>query len=305
MEARNWAGELKRETVPSSTGPSWIGGRLDDLATGRRMTHHLRAVWTYRHFWLSLVRMDLRQKYRRSVLGLGWSLVNPLAMAAVFCIVFKDLMKVSDWRSYGCYLIGGFAVWDFLRNSLLAGCSTFVRNESYIRQCPLPCGIYPLRTVMGTAIHFLIALGVVIAMVVVLQPEHPLTHQTVNVWNGILPALPGVLLAFVFAWSIATLAAFATIYFHDTQHLCEVGAQLFFFLTPIMYPRSVLDGKGLGWLVEINPVNVYLELIRGPLAFGETPTVALYVQGLMLSTIALGLAIGAIGWLQKKLIFQL
>lgn len=268
------------------------------------MTQHLQAVWTYRHFWMSLVQMDLRQKYRRSVLGLGWSLVNPLAMAAVFCIVFKDLMKVTDWRVYGCYLIGGFAVWDFLRNSLLSGCSTFVRNESYIRQCPLPYGIYPLRTVMGTAIHFLIALGVVISMVVVLQPALP-NGESVNLLNGIPAALPGVLLAFVFAWSIATLAAFATVYFHDTQHLCEVGAQLFFFLTPIMYNRQVLDAKGLSWLVDINPVNVYLELIRGPLTLGEAPAMAVYVQGCVLSTIAFGLACGTIAWLQKKLIFQL
>lgn len=269
------------------------------------MTQHLRAVWTFRHFWLSLVRMDLRQKYRRSVLGMGWSLVHPIAMAAVFCVVFKDLMKVSDWRAYGCYLLGGFAVWDFLRNSLLSGCTTFVRNESYIRQCPLPYGIYPLRTVMGTAIHFMIALGVVLAMVVVLQPLHPKTHEVVRVWSGIPAAVPGILLAFVFAWSIATLAAFATIYFHDTQHLCEVGAQLLFFLTPLMYQREVLDAKGLGWVVDLNPVNVYLELIRMPLTLGETPTAVLYAQGCAISAVALGLAFGTVAWLQKKLIFQL
>lgn len=262
------------------------------------MTQHLRAVWTFRHFWLSLVRMDLRQKYRRSVLGMGWSLVNPLAMAAVFCVVFKDLMKVSDWQTYACYLIGGFAVWDFLRNSLLAGCGSFTRNESYIRQCPLPCGIYPLRTVMGTAIHFLIAVGVVVALVAVLTPS-------VAVLPGLAAAVPGILLAFVFAWSVATLAAFATIYFHDTSHLCEVGAQLFFFMTPIMYHRSVLDAKGLGWVVDLNPVNVYLELIRTPLVTGAVPAAGLFAVGAVLSAVALGLACGTIAWLQKKLIFQL
>src|SRR5262245_3909890 len=126
------------------------------------MMQHLTSIWRYRHFWLSLVRLDLRNRYRRSVLGIGWSLLNPLAMTAVWCVALGPIMNQGDWRSLAPMLLVGMAVWEFLRNSVLQGCDSFLRAEAYIRQCPLPFGIYPLRTTMGLFIHFAIALGVVV-----------------------------------------------------------------------------------------------------------------------------------------------
>lgn len=262
------------------------------------MLHHLQAVWSFRHFWMSLVRMDLRQRYRRSVLGIGWSLLHPLAMTAVFCVVFSSILGSSNWRTYAPFLLAGMSVWDFIRNSLTTGCVTFIHNESYIRQCPLPCGIYPLRTVMGAAIHFMISLNVVIVLLTVLNGN----LATIQVLWSVLPA---VLMVMIFAWSIATLAAFATVHFHDTQHLVEVGAQLWFFTTPIIYTRDLLDNKGLSWVADLNPVNLFLELIRGPLITGQPPEASLYLQGFTLTAITFGLAIGTIAWLQNKLIFRL
>jgi len=262
------------------------------------MFDHLKAVWNYRHFWMSLVRMDLRQRYRRSALGIGWSLLHPLAMTAVFCVVFSSILGNSDWKTYAPFLLAGLSVWEFIRNSATAGCSTFIRNEAYIRQCPLPCGIYPLRTVMGAAIHFLISLSVVITLVTVLKGN---TASLRVLWS----VLPAIVLTIIFAWSLATLAAFATIYFHDTQHLVDVGAQFWFFITPIIYSRDLLDRKGLSWVADLNPVNLFLELIRTPLLSGEPPALTLYLQAMVLTGVMLGLAIGTIAWLQRKLIFQL
>src|SRR5438552_150950 len=126
---------------------------------------HLTTVWKYRHFWLSLVVMDLRTRYRRSILGVGWSLMNPLMMTVVFCVVFGAWFHNPDWRAYGPYFLAGLTLFDFVRSSALGGCLTFFRNEAYIRQCPLPLAIYTLRTVLGAAIHFLIALSVVVLSV--------------------------------------------------------------------------------------------------------------------------------------------
>jgi ABC-type polysaccharide/polyol phosphate export permease len=256
---------------------------------------------------MSLVRMDLRSRYRRSVLGIGWSVLHPIAMSGVFCLVFAEIMRVqggdasgypAQWRWYAAYLLSGMAVWEFIRNSTAIGCQALIANEAYIRQCPLPYGIYPLRTVMGTAIHFVISMVVVVVLVCILKasPE-PL---------GVLWAVvPVMVLLFFFCWALATLAAFATAYFHDTAHLVEVGSQLFFFLTPIMYVRSILEDNGAKALVDLNPVMVFLELIRTPLVSGTIPEGHIYLQGVALTVAAVGLAFGTIGWLQKKVIFQL
>src|SRR5262245_30875495 len=262
------------------------------------MIQHVTAVWKFRHFLMALVKLDLRQRYRRSVLGVGWSLLNPIAMTAVFTVVFSNLLGGGDPISYAASVLTGMAVWGFLRDSALNGCRCFTTNEAYIRQTPIPYTVYTLRTVLGQAIHSLIALGVVFVMIAVFKGDAGVLLRV-----GLV--VPGLLLALFAAWAAATLSAFATVFFHDTQHLLEVGAQIVFFLTPIMYPRKLLDDKQLGWLVDAHPVNWLLELTRAPLLTGHMPAAALYAAGAGVTLALVGLAAGTVAWLHKRVIFHL
>jgi len=262
------------------------------------MIQHVMATWRCRHFWLSLVHLDLRNRYRRSVLGIGWSLLHPLAMTVVFCIAFGGILGSQDWRSFAPKLLVGLAIWDFMKSSIIFGCDAFIRGEAYIRQCPLPMSIYSLRIVLGTFIHFLIALALVVVALITLT-------GTPDALYALPTILPTIAMLSVFCWSIATLAAFAHAYFHDTKHLIEVVSQLLFFLTPIMYPPGLLEAKGLGWIVEINPVAHFIVLIGQPLMEGKIPAPEQYLYAGGLTVALFGLACGAMAWLQKRLIFQL
>src|SRR5947209_6351476 len=134
------------------------------------MVEYLRSIWRCRFFWFNLVRMDLRTRYRRSVLGMGWSLLHPIAMTAIFCVVFQTLMMPEEGVAvYAPYLLAGLATWNFIMSSTMQGCYCFFLGESYIRQYPAPMAIYPLRTALGAFIHFLIALSVVVVMVCVIR----------------------------------------------------------------------------------------------------------------------------------------
>jgi ABC-type polysaccharide/polyol phosphate export permease len=294
LEGENWSGESPGFEV--SFGRNTIS--LRDHHSGSRMIQHLTAMWKFRHFLLSLVKLDLRLRYRRSVLGIGWSLLNPIAMTFVFTLVFSNLLGNGDPIAYAAYVLTGVAVWSFVRDSALNGCRCFLINESYIRQSPIPYTIYTLRTVLGQAIHSLIAIGVVVAMLAIFSPDAGMVMR-------ILSVVPGLLLALLAAWATATIAAFVNVYFHDTQHLLEVGAQILFFLTPIMYNRKLLDDKGLGWVVDANPVSWLLELTRTPLLTGWTPTVQMYAAGAGFTLILAALAVGTTAWLQKRVIFHL
>jgi lipopolysaccharide transport system permease protein len=262
------------------------------------MIHQLTALWKFRHFLFALVKSDLKLRYRRSMLGIGWSLLNPIAMTCVFTIVFTNLLGNGDPIAYAAYVLTGMAMWGFLRDSSLLGCRCFAMNEAYIRQSPLPYTIYTLRTVLGQAIHSLIALGVVIAMIALFNRD-----ASIAVRVAIL--LPGLFLTVLTAWATTTIAAFVTVYFHDTQHLMEVGAQILFYLTPIMYNRKLLDDRGLGWIVDVNPVSWLLELTRTPLLTGWVPHPQMYLAGGGFTLALVGLAIGTIAWLQKRVIFHL
>lgn len=262
------------------------------------MIQHLKTVWQFRYFWSSLVQLDLRNRYRRSVLGIGWSLLHPLALTVVFCIAFGAILGNQNWREFAPKLLASLAVWDFLKGSLILGCDSFVRNEAYIRQSPLPFSIYPLRAVLGTFIHFVISLALVIVAVMIFQ-------ESTDVLLRFLLAIPAILMLTVFCWSIATIAAFANAYFHDTKHLIEVATQLLFFLTPIMYDPSVAIEKIGYWIVEFNPAAYFLLAISYPLSKGTPVPPELFGTVAGLTAATFGLACCTMAWLQKRLIFQL
>jgi ABC-type polysaccharide/polyol phosphate export permease len=262
------------------------------------MIRHVGTMWKFRHFLMALVKLDLRQRYRRSVLGIGWSLLNPIAMTVVFTVVFSSLLGNGDPVNYAASVLTGLAVWGFLRDSTLNGCRCFATNEAYIRQSPLPYTIYTLRTVLGQAIHSLIALAVVVTMLAIYVGDAAVLLRVAFV-------VPGLVLIFLAAWAATTISAFVTVYFHDTQHLLEVLAQIMFFLTPIMYRRDLLDNKQLGWMVDANPVYWLMELARTPLLTGRMPTDGMYVAGVAVTVALIGLAAGTVAWLQKRVIFHL
>jgi ABC-type polysaccharide/polyol phosphate export permease len=268
------------------------------------MFRHLSAVWTARHFLLALVKLDLRLRYRRSVLGVGWSLLHPIAMTVVFTVVFSQLFGDGDPVGYAAFALGGLAVWSFLRDAATVGSRAFLTNEAYIRQSPLPYTVYTLRTVLGQAVHSSLALAVVVALLLIWKRDP-------GVLAGLALALPGFLLAVLAAWAVATIGAFVSAFFHDTAQILEVSCQIGFFLTPIMYRRGMLDARGLGWLVDINPANLYMSVIRDPLLVGVPSAASLaqlgqaYLAAFVFTAALCGLAAGLVAWLHKKVIFHL
>lgn len=269
------------------------------------MISHLTAIWRFRHFLTALVRLDLRLRYRRSVLGIGWSLLYPIAMTAVYVMVFGTILGDGDIPNYAPRLLLGMAIWSFFRDATVSGCRALIANEAYIRQCPLPYGIYPLRTILGQSIHSAIALAVAMVVVVLFKSNWSASVVYTAPFTVFWSVIPAVLLGILLAWALATIFAFANVYFQDTQHILEIGAQLLFFLTPIMYKREVLEKRGLGFLIDLNPVNLFLDLIRDPLLTGHPPTLSLYLTAAATTAVFTALAAGTIAWLQKRVIFHL
>jgi ABC-type polysaccharide/polyol phosphate export permease len=263
------------------------------------MVRYLQAIWRCRYFWLSLVKMDLRTRYRRSVLGLGWSLLQPIAMTVIICLVFQHLMEPEGGViEYAPYLLAGLATWNYILCSTLQGCQCFFLGEAYIRQHPAPLAIYPLRTALAGMIHFLIALAVVVLMVWALKREFA---NVLVLWT----LVPNLCLLFLFAWSLAILAGFANVYFQDTQHLAEVGFQVLFYISPILYKATLLERAGLGWLAHCNPLAAMLDLIRQPVVYGNVPTLQSTTLAAATVLVLAGGAVLTLARCQKTLIFRL
>jgi lipopolysaccharide transport system permease protein len=258
-------------------------------------TDYLQRVWRLRYFWLSLVEKDLRARYKNSTLGIGWSLLRPLAMTTVLCVVFAKLFNISI-AEYAPFLLTGLTVWQFLSECIFGGCSSFIQSAGYIRQRPVPLAIFPLRIVLGAGLHSLIALGVALlftACIRGLPAVTPLIHL-----------LPGVVICFLLGWALAILCGIAHVHFSDTQHLLEIGLQMIFYLTPVMYPLETLrDRHRMLWVLQWNPIGHLLAILRAPIVNGTAPTLENYVIAAGFTVAMLGLAAVCLRKLEQNLVF--
>ena len=112
-----------------------------------------------------------------------------------------------------------------------------------------------------------------------------------------------VVLTAIFVWALATLASFVTVYFHDISYMMELGAQVLFFLTPIIYRKK--DLKDIVWIADVNPIVPFLEITCDPIVKGEIPELTVYAYAMSLTLGSVALAIGVVAWLQRKVIFHL
>ena len=261
------------------------------------MVGYFGAMWRCRYFWMSLVKIDLRTRYRRSVIGLGWSLLRPILMTIILCLVFKRFFKM-DVAQFAPMLLAGLVLWDYISTATKSGCHCFFQGEQYIRQHPAPIAIYPLRTALGETVHFLLALCVVFGLSWFLYGFSNLP--------ALLSLVPTLVLLFLFAWALALIAGFANVYFQDTQHLTDVGFQILFYATPIIYPLEQFSERPrLTALIRCNPLIPFFDLVREPIVHGTVPGPWTFMQA-TLTVLALGLfAVFVCHRAQRQLIFHL
>jgi ABC-type polysaccharide/polyol phosphate export permease len=246
------------------------------------MAAYLKAVWNCRFFWLSLVRLDLRNRYRGSFLGVGWSLLQPIAMTVIICTMFSTIFHAD--KDFPPFVLVGMTFWAFFVSSTISGCQCFFQAEGYMRQHPAPLAIYPLRTVLGAAFHFLLGMIVVI----------PVAWYFIGNLNavGLLSLIPALFLLLILGWCLAVIGGLMNVYFQDTQHLTEILFQILFYVTPIMYPPEMLRHATprLARLLDYNPLVWFLNLVRDPIIYGRVPSPQSYMLAslvvLSLATIA-------------------
>jgi ABC-type polysaccharide/polyol phosphate export permease len=257
---------------------------------------YCQRVWRYRYFWLSLVRLDLQAKYRRSVLGVGWTLLHPLAMSCVLCVVFHQVFHFDIW-TYVPFVLTGLAIWNFITSITLEGCCCLYNGEKYIRSQPIPVAIYPLRTLLSVSIHFLIILG--------LTATFSLCARGSLSPAAFVALVPALLLLFIFGWAVAVLFGFANLYFPDTHHIAQIGLQVLFYLTPIFYPADAVSGRWLRFIIEHNPLGVLVALIREPIVHAQVPSLYVFSLATGMVAVAVGSAIFVLARLERTLVFQL
>jgi ABC-type polysaccharide/polyol phosphate export permease len=258
---------------------------------------YLARIWTFRHFWWALVANDIRSRYRRSLLGVGWSLLRPLGMTAVFCCVFGALLQ-RPIREYAPFVLIGMAAWQYLHEAVMLGCRSFLSGAAYIRQQQVPHAIFPLRTILGVGFQFLIALAVGVGLAI--------ACGTVPGWNALLFLPAALAILFVAGWAVAVIAGVTATHFPDASHLLEIVMQFLFYLTPVMYSPGDIPGRaGLARFVVWNPAYAMIEMIRAPLLKSELPAPELAALCVGCTAAAVLVATALLRRFERTLVFWL
>jgi len=232
------------------------------------MIRRVKELYQYRELLRNLVVRDLKVRYRNSVLGVLWSLLNPLLMTLVFTVVFT-LMIPSDIPNYPVFFMCGFLPWTFLSSSLNGATGSIINNSNLIKKVYFPRDILPLSDVLANLVQFLVALLVLFAMVYVFQMKFTLAVL-------MLPLI--ILTQVMFVAGLALLLSTANVFYRDTQHILSVVLQAWFFLTPIFYPITVLPESAeiLGftldiqlWVRRLNPMASLIASYRDVVYRGD------------------------------------
>ena len=207
-----------------------------------------------------LVSRELKLLYKRSLLGVAWTLINPLLQLAVFAFVFQLVLSI-DIPQYASFVFTGLLVWTWFQNSLFQATGVIIANRPLIRQPGFPTAILPVVITTTGLIHFLLALPVLIIFLLIDGVE----LKPVIMFLPILQALQ-----FALTVSLAYVLAALNVTFRDTQHTLGVLLQLFFYLTPIFYQITNVP-SGYQSLYFLNPMVHIVSAYRAMLIDGTQP----------------------------------
>lgn len=215
----------------------------------------------YRELVRNLVARDLKVRYRNSVLGFIWCLLNPLLMMVVFSFVFTVLMK-SNIPNYPVFILVGILAWNFHTTAVTGAIASIIHNSGLVMKVYFPREVLPLSAVLSNAVNFVLALVALFAMIAVFQ-----IHLSAT-----LIFLPLILFVqIVFASGLALFLAALTVFYRDVEIITETVLTAWFFLTPIIYRMQDLFPAYSRIIYILNPMASIIEAYRNVLYSGGMP----------------------------------
>jgi len=215
----------------------------------------------YRELIRILTVSDLKVKYQSSVLGFAWSLLNPLLMMLVLYLVFSNVFGMREGQ-FALYLLVGIVGWRFLANGTMTSMSAIVGKPSLVTKIYVPRQVLVLSTVLSSFTSSILEFSVLVPLLIFFGVD-----LSINVL--LFPLIHVAFLVLVYGLSLILAALY--VYYRDLNQIWDVLLQAGFFLSPIVYPISIVPEKYLAYYM-MNPVTVIIEMYRETLLYSETPS---------------------------------
>ena len=214
-----------------------------------------RSVWSYREFVLSSVGREFKTRFKRSLLGGAWVVINPLAQVLIFTLILSEVMRVrlpgvQDKFAYSIYLMAGMLCWSLFSEVVSRSTTMFIENANLLKKLAFPRICLPIILTLSSLINHAIMMAVFLAILAFLQ------HLPGSLLVSVVPVMALVL---VFALGLGIVLGVLNVFFRDIGHVLGITLQIWFWLTPIVYTPSILPAElrsALGW-------NPLLPIVEG------------------------------------------
>ena len=240
----------------------------------------------YRELFGNLFRRDVQAKYRGSILGVAWTLANPVLLMAVYLLVFSVLWKTPFAKGghYALFLLVGLSAWIFFATSVQSASRSMLDNANLIRKTRFPRQLVPLSVVATNLISFGVMLAVLLVLNFALLPRVRATEWLALPIGVAIVALTG---------GISLAIASLNVLFRDIEFLVAALLLPLFFLTPVLYPLTAEQFESRQWVADLihwaNPLSPPIEALHAVLFYGTLPTWGDTIYSLVAALVALAL----------------
>lgn len=226
----------------------------------------LKPLWAYRGFIVGSVKREFQAKYRNSLLGAAWTVIQPLTMIIIYTVIFSQVMKaklpgVDSTFAYSIYLCAGVITWGLFAEITNRGQNIFLENANLLKKLSFPRLCLPIVAVLNAGLNFAITFALFTAFLV-------LTGNFPG-W-AYLAIVPLLLVQIAFSIGFGITLGVLNVFFRDVGQLFNVVLQFWFWLTPIVYPIAILPDFIRPW-IELNPMAPLMAAYQSILVAGQWP----------------------------------
>lgn len=256
------------------------------LAPSRPVGTALRAAWRYRGYVLSAIKSEFKSRFSRSIIGTGWMILHPLAMAAIYAVVLSSVLRAKipgasgSPYDYAVYLLGGLLVWTVFSEALTRGMNIFVANAAVLKSVDFPRLTLPLISAGIVMVNGLILFAAVTAIALL---------AGYDVWPAVLIVPIWLAIVTLFSTALGLILGVLRVYFPDVGEVVPIIVQLLFWLTPIVYPLSIL-GPPFDAVVKANPLTPIVGQVQRIYLDTTTPDLSVAVWSTLIGLVLLALA---------------
>lgn len=252
-----------------------------------KLIKEISEIYSFRHLLFNLIKSDIKLRYKNSFLGFLWHLLNPLFYFGILALVFSRIIRIQ-MENYVLFLFAGLVSWRMIQQTSIIATHSIVNNQELIKKIHTPKLVFPLATVISQFIDHLTLAFVLFIFLFILKGK-------ISIVLFISPFI--IILIFFFSLGLSLFFATTYVYVKDTPHVIAIGFQALFFLTPILYPLSILSSN-VEKFFRLNPFYYFIEYFRHPFYYATMPSgkLTVIVCAITLLTFSLGIYI----FLRKK-----